>query len=105
MTMIKKTLCVAALSMGVSVGYLAWATAPGDGEPPPPPSLNDCSPGFWKNHSEYIAPYCGGVETCVNNIVAQLSAQGPGSGDTRQGWANTLNSWADGYYKAQICAD
>ena len=105
---IRNTLCVAALGMGISLGYFASATAPGDGEeppPPPPPKLNDCSPGFWKNHTEYWAmQYCGS-EACVADVLENLTSQGKGSDALRHDQAAALNAWADGYYKAKICTD
>ena len=105
--LIRNTLCVAALGMGISLGYFASATAPGDGEepPPPPPKLNDCSPGFWKNHTEYWAmQYCGS-EACVADVLENLTSQGKGSDALRHDQAAALNAWADGYYKAKICTD
>jgi hypothetical protein len=104
--MIKKMLCVATIGAGVSLAYLASATAPGDGEPPPPPpTLNECSPGFWKNHPEYWATQYCGSEQCVADVLEELTSRGPGSDARRHDQASDLNTWADGYYKMQICTD
>jgi hypothetical protein len=103
---IKKTLCVATIGMGVSLAYLASATAPDDGEPPPPPpSLNECSPGFWKNHPEYWATQYCGSEQCVADVLEELTSKGTGSDARRHDQASDLNTWADGYYKSQICTE
>jgi hypothetical protein len=102
---LKKTLCVAALGAGMSVGYLAWATAPDDGGEPPPPPVNDCSPGFWKNHQEYWAiQYCGS-DACVSDVLEELTSQGPGSDARRHNQASALNAWAATYYPSKICTD
>ncbi len=85
----------------------AFALPPEEPPPPEPPKeINDCSPGFWKNHTEY---WDGGIfcadDACVDFVLAQLKAKGPGSGDIRQGAADALNAWADSYYGALICTD
>ena len=104
----KTTLCVATICAGLSLAYLASATAPDEGEPPPPPpppSLNDCSPGFWKNHTElWSTIYCGSEE-CVADVLEELTSKGPGSDARRHDQASDLNTWADGYYEAQICTE
>ncbi len=100
---IKKTLCVATVGSGVLLAYFASATAPDDGEPPPPPPVNDCSPGFWKNHPEYWATQYCGSNACVADVLEELTSQGPGSGDRRHNQASALNAWADTYYKSLIC--
>ena len=79
------------------------------GEPPPePPKLNDCSPGFWKNHQElWASQYCGS-QACVDDVMANLTARGPGSGDIRQAQADDLNAWADDPdqgYGYLVCTD
>lgn len=104
--LIRNTLCVAALGMGL--WQLASAGAPGDGEeppPPPPPKLNDCSPGFWKNHTEYwVTQYCGS-DDCVADALADLTSRGKGSDELRHDRAADLNAFADTYYTAKICTD
>jgi hypothetical protein len=103
--MFKKMLCVASVGIGLSLAYFASATAPDDGGEPPPPPLNDCSPGFWKNHQEYWATqYCGSAE-CVADVLEELTSQGPGSDARRHNQAADLNAWADTYYKSLICTD
>lgn len=103
--MIKKMLCVATIGAGVSLAYLASATAPGDGEPPPPP-VNDCTPGFWKNHTELWATYYCGSEQCVLDALEDLTARGPGSDAIRHGRAADLNAWADDYFEGMlVCPD
>lgn len=92
--LIRNTLCVAALGMGVA--YFASATAPDDGEepPPPPPTLNNCSPGFWKTHTEiwFGTDACG---ASCDLVLAELVSRGPGSDERRHNAAATLNAWAD----------
>jgi hypothetical protein len=101
--MIKKTLCVAGVGIGLSLTYFASATAPGDGEPPPPPPLNDCSPGFWKNHPEiWSTTYCGSAE-CVADVLEELTSQGPGSDARRHNQAADLNEWADTTLQYLVC--
>lgn len=100
------TMVAVAMIGAVGTAY-AW---PGDLPPPPePPTLNDCSPGFWKNHQEYWVQtglFCGDVPAaCVEYTLGELTSKGPGSGDRRQNAADALNSWADDYYKALICTD
>lgn len=97
-------IAIAALTVAGS----ALALPPGEPPPPPPPpppQLNDCSPGFWKNHEEYWAygQFCT-AEECVTDVMERLTAKGKGSGDTRYEMASILNAWADGYY-GQICFD
>lgn len=103
---IRNTLCVAALGIGVSLGYFAFAKAPGEEPPPPPPpSLNECSPGFWKNHTEYWATQYCGSDACVSDVLENLTSRGKGSDALRHDQAAALNSWADSYYRAKICTD
>lgn len=101
--MIKKTLCAASVGIGLSLAYFASATAPDDGEPPPPPPLNDCSPGFWKNHPEIWATlYCASQE-CVDDVLEELTSQGPGSDARRHDQADDLNEWADRELQYLVC--
>jgi hypothetical protein len=95
-----RKLLITAAAMGIAA--TAWAI---DEPPPPPPELNDCSPGFWKNHQEYWATQYCGSNACVSDVMADLTSRGPGSGDLRHRMAGRLNSWADDYYGAQICTD
>ncbi|HEY0680867.1 MAG TPA: hypothetical protein VGD45_00910 [Steroidobacter sp.] len=92
--LIRNTLCVAALGTGLSLAYFAFATAPGDGEEPPPPTLNDCSPGFWKTHTEiwFGTDACGAA---CDDLLSDLASRGPGSDAQRHDAAATLNAWAD----------
>ncbi len=101
---IRKLLIVAA-AMTASGTAFAWPDEPPPPPPPPPPELNDCSPGFWKNHQEYWATQFCADSACVNFVMGELTSQGPGSGDRRHNMAGTLNSWADTYYGALICTD
>ena len=56
--------------------------------------LNDCSPGFWKNHTElWQYPYCGGPTGCFEDLMEALTFKGPG--EIRHQAAATLNAWAD----------
>lgn len=91
----------------MTVGTSALALPPDGGDPPPPPpKLNDCSPGFWKNHQEWwTTQLCNDDQGCVDSVMANLTAQGKGSGDIRQSQADFLNAWADGEYKTLICID
>lgn len=74
---------------------------------------NDCTPGFWKNHTEYwygSGLFCDSA-TCLNNMLAQLmpqlqeKQQGPANGVERAAAAAVLNAWADSYYRYEICND
>ena len=97
--------------IGAAATALAWpgGDPPPPPPPPPPPSLNDCSPGFWKNHEEAWAQtgqYCGSSPAvCVADIMADLTSQGKGSGELRHDAAALLNAWADDYYLAKICTE
>jgi hypothetical protein len=100
--MIKKTLCLASVGVGLSLAYFASATAPGDGEEPPP-TLNDCTPGFWKNHPEiWATTYCGGQE-CVDDVIEELTSRGQGSDARRHDQAADLNEWADRVLGYLVC--
>jgi hypothetical protein len=101
--MIKKTLCAASVGIGLSLAYFASATAPDDGEPPPPPALNDCSPGFWKNHPEIWATLYCNSETCVADVLEELTSRGPGSDARRHDQADDLNEWADRELQYLVC--
>jgi hypothetical protein len=100
-----RKLLIGAAAMAVAATAWAWPGEPPPPPPPPPPELNDCSPGFWKNHQEYWATQFCSDSSCVFFVMGELTSQGPGSGDRRQRMAGALNSWADGYYRAQICTD
>jgi hypothetical protein len=92
---------------GLTASALALPPTEPPPEPPPePPKLNDCSPGFWKNHQEYWAEgqYCAD-DMCVEDVMTRLTAKGKGSGDIRHDMAATLNAFADSYYQALICLD
>jgi len=62
--------------------------------PSPTPTPSTCSPGFWKNHTELWVPnYCAAYPwggTC-SAILADLTAQGPGSSVLRARAAGYLN--------------
>ena len=106
---LKNALLATAVSAGLSFAFFASATAPGDGEepppppPPPPPSLNECSPGFWKNHQEFWSTQFCANAACVNYVMGELTSQGKGSDQRRHSTAAALNSWADTYYGSLIC--
>ena len=94
-----KQLLLAAAGMVFAAGAFAWPD-----EPPPPPELNDCSPGFWKNHTElWVGIACTG--SICEGMLADLTSRGPGSGELRHNVASDLNSWADEYYGAQVCTE
>jgi hypothetical protein len=38
-------------------------------------------------------------------MLRDLTSKGPGSGELRHNVASNLNTWADGYYRAQVCTD
>jgi len=71
--------------------------------------VNDCSPGYWKNHEEMWAlpgQYCGMLpDVCVADIMADLTSRGPGSDALRHDAAANLNAWADMVYGELICTD
>ena len=96
-------LLAAMAATALAAGALAL---PPEEPPPEPPQLNDCSPGFWKNHQEYWAEpgqFCDDA-VCVEMVMDALTAKGKGSGDTRHEMAYWLNRWADGEY-GLICTD
>lgn len=95
---------IATVALAVSTTAWTWPDEPPP-PPPPPPEINDCSPGFWKNHTEYWATQYCADSACVNFILGELTSKGPGSGDRRQNAADALNSWADGYYGGLVCTD
>lgn len=99
-----RKLLIGAAGVAVAASAMAW---PGDPPPPPPPppELNDCSPGFWKNHQEYWTTQFCASTACVDFFMGELTSKGPGSGDRRHAAASALNSWADGYYQALVCTD
>ena len=99
-----KTAKLLAAMAATALAASALALPPGD-PPPEPPKLNDCSPGFWKNHPEYWAEgqFCAD-DACVKMVMDDLKAKGKGSGDTRHEMADVLNAWADGVY-GLICTD
>ena len=99
-----RQLLLAAAGLVVAASAFAWpGEPPPPPPPPPPPELNDCSPGFWKNHQEYWATqFCGGSE-CVAYVMGELTFRGPG--ERRLAMAVALNSWADSYYRTQVCTD
>lgn len=94
--MLIRKLLITAAATAVASSAIAW---PGD---PPPPS-NDCSPGFWKNHTELWFGLACDAECDV--WLEQLQAKGPGSSFTRLSRASYLNAWADGYFGATVCKD
>jgi hypothetical protein len=94
-----RKLLIAAAACAVASTAMAW---PGD--PPPPPPTNDCSPGFWKNHTElWFGSACTG-STC-DEWLGELQARGPGSSYLRLARASYLNAWADGYFGMMVCKD
>ena len=104
-TMRTKQLLLAAAGMVFAAGAFAWPDEPPPPPPPPPPpELNDCSPGFWKNHTElWVGIACTG--SICEGMLADLTSRGPGSGELRHNVASDLNSWADEYYGAQVCTE
>ena len=63
----------------------------GDKPPPPPKGGGNCSPGFWKNHTElWFDVCCYGAECQL--LEDNLRARGPGSHFLRDGAAAFLNS-------------
>ena len=83
--------------IGVLLMFSVGAVMAGDPEPPPPPHEGvDCSPGYWKNHTEVWFDIC-----CVDAglpgigcdlILINLRARGPGSNILRSGAAEILNN-------------
>jgi hypothetical protein len=71
--------------------------------PSEPPTLNGCSPGFWKNHTElWVGLACTGAD--CDDLLADLKARGPGSEAIRSAAQSYLNAWADAYYGIQFCS-
>jgi len=96
-----RKLLIAAAACAVASTAMAW---PGDPPPPPPPPTNDCSPGFWKNHTELWFTYACEGATC-DAWLEELKARGSGSSFTRLSRAAYLNAWADGYFGMMVCKD
>jgi len=98
-----KKLLITAAACAVASAAIAW---PGDPPPPPPPPppTNDCSPGFWKNHTDLWFGYACTSGTC-DTWLAELEAKGPGSSVYRHTRAGYLNAWADGFYGYMVCKD
>jgi hypothetical protein len=60
--------------------------------PPPPCEPTDCSPGFWKNHTEvWFGEGCGGLIDDAE-LLLMLNARGPGSRDVREEAQSYLNN-------------
>ena len=99
-------IAIAAITITANVLALPPEEPPPPPPPPPPPELNDCSPGFWKNHQEYWAhgQYCA-ADDCVDDVMDRLTAKGKGSGDIRHDMASTLNAWADVAWGELVCTD
>ena len=57
--------------------------------PPPPPPCGDCTPGFWKNHTEVWSGAYSAAE--VVSMLADLRARGPEGRALREGVSNALN--------------
>ena len=95
-------LMVAALAVASSA--FANPVEPPPPPPPPPPEINDCSPGFWKNHQElWVGIAC--TSTVCDAILADLTSRGPGSGVLRHDAADLLNTWADANFGYKVCMD
>lgn len=79
--------------LGVVAIFMLFA-APGEEPPPPPPPEElDCSPGYWKNHTEvWWGLACTG--SGCDELLTGLTAKGPGSDAYRDAAASYLNGWA-----------
>jgi hypothetical protein len=100
----KTKLLLTLAAIAVASSAFAWPGEPPPPPPPPPPELNDCSPGFWKNHQElWVGIACTG--TICDGILADLKSRGKGSGELRHAAADDLNSWADGAIGYKVCMD
>lgn len=51
---------------------------------------DECSPGYWKNHVEVWDTECCADEACVDLLLENLKARGPGSRNLREGAADFL---------------
>ena len=98
-----RQLLLAAAGLVVAASAFAWPDEPPPPPPPPPPPvLNDCSPGFWKNHTElWVGMACTGV--VCDDLLADLKFKGPGA--VRHEAASLLNAWADEEYGYALCTE
>jgi hypothetical protein len=76
---------------------------------PPPPGELDCSPGFYKNHTELwwhdsATPCCETQEGC-ELLESMLKARGPGSGAVRAFAAGELNACFEVDHELNPCED
>ena len=89
------------LMVGILFAITSQVMAGGTTPPPPPPVELDCSPGFYKNHTELwwfdsSTPCCEGPDVC-NMLESMLRARGPGSGAVRAWAAGDLNECFEEY--------
>ena len=69
-----------------------------------PPGGDDCSPGYWKNHTEeWFGIYCVGTD--CDDLLADLDARGRGSGDVRDAAAAFLNGAAEAATGTTPCTE
>lgn len=83
----KKLLTIALLVLALILVLQSVSFAVIPPPPPPPPEPTDCSPGFWKNHTELWWGLVGDPDA----VLADLKARGHGSGDIRHDAAAMLN--------------
>jgi hypothetical protein len=94
--LLRKSLLIAALGVGLSVVNVASAGAPEDGEeppPPPPPEPGDCSPGFYKNHIDFWwGVYCDIGSGECSTLLTALICKGSDASCGRSTAAAFLNA-------------
>ncbi|MBM9604970.1 hypothetical protein [Desulfopila inferna] len=76
-----------ALIVAVLLVYSVNVTAPPapDPPPPPPPPANECTPGYWKNHTEvWFGEQCGGDTFSDAVLLDMLSPEDGGLGRVKE---------------------
>ena len=87
--MMKKILTILS-TLGFLVAFSTASVA--GGKHPPPKGGEECSPGYYKNHTEeWFGVCCDDQTSQCDDILADLTAKGRSSGVTRAGAAAFLN--------------
>ena len=70
----------------------------------PPGGGDECSPGYWKNHTEeWVGIYCAGAD-CVD-LLTDLTSRGHGSGAVRHAASSFLNDAAEAATGTTPCTE
>ena len=92
---ITKSLLSAMVPATLALALMAGPALAGDKkEPPPKKEVTDCSPGFWKNHTDVWFGVCcddNPTPQC-DDLLTALSARGPGGAAIREAAQRFLNA-------------